>query len=642
MSNVKIKTLVSKQVPEFIREDNPAFVSFLEAYYEFLDENYDVNVESIRDLDKTLEEFIAHIKNEVNVFGEDEYEFIDKILLLRKIKEVLVSKGSEAAYKFLFKILYDKPVTITYPWDSVLKTSDGKWKQDTTLFIQITQGDALPLVGSRVSIEGSIRTVFVYIQNIRKVSTDTIVSAEVLQVNSRYRIETVGTTDFTLYGAPDNNIGTEFTATKIGVGSGTALLLEDPIYEFFIEKSYYGIINVGDKLNFKGVVGTILPTTSSHEIVIPGKGYAVGDLIVGTTFANNRLITQRLKVTKVGFLGEIQGLKTLTFGYGYNDEFFLYVSGKKTLVSTARLEIKKGIPPTALETQFSLPDDSQISKYNDFGQIINPNYWVTYTRSITFTGNSAFVSVANNTITYASHSFVTGDVVTYTNGGGTSIGGLTTNTNYFVIADSVNVIRLATSISDAIAGTAVDITSVGSGAAHNLIAKPMSESNYAGVLLQEFYTETLNDELITEDFALIKFNIGAIAKYQGYYSSNDGFLSDNIYIQDSNYYQKYSYLVAIDERLEDYKTLLKSFIHPAGVALFGEYQIQNSFNTDLSVNIDVAEFQSKATIVTINKQLTDALTMAGSGGRINKDGYDLNTYFANDYNIGSSASTFTG
>ena len=637
MSNVTLKTLVSKQVPEFVREDNPVFVAFLEAYYEFIDQNYSVDISSIRDLDKTLEEFILYIKKEVNVFGDDDYEFIDKILLLRKIKQVLVSKGSEAAYKFLFKILYDKPVTITYPWDSVLKASDGKWKQDTTMFIQVTKGNIVPLVGSRVSIISSNRTIFVYIQNVRKVSTDTIVSAPAMVINSRYRILTVGTTDFTIYGAPDNNVGTEFTLTSEASGSGTAVLVEDPIYEVFIDKSYYGIINIGDKLNYQGVEGNILPTTTGYTIEVPGKGYAIGDLIVGTTFANNRLITQRLKVTKVGFQGEIQGIKTINFGYGYSDDFFLYISGKKTVSSTTKIKITKDSVQ-----QFEIPDGSVVDKYDDFGQIINPNYWVTYTRSITFTANGTNVNTADNTITYASHSFVTGDVVVYTNGGGTSIGGLTDGNTYHIIRINDNVIKLATSITNANAKVAIDITSTGSGTSHNLTAKPMSESSYAGTLLQQFFTETLTSEEISEDFALIKFNIGPIAKYQGYYASNDGFLSDNIYLQDSKYYQKYSYLVTIDERLQDYKTLLKSFIHPAGIALFGEYQIQNVFTASLNAEIEVTEYESKASIVVINKQLNDLFTVSDSGGRINVNGYDSQTYFADDFNVGTFATTITG
>ena len=37
MTSLKISNLVRNQVPEFVREQHPKFVSFLEAYYEFLE-----------------------------------------------------------------------------------------------------------------------------------------------------------------------------------------------------------------------------------------------------------------------------------------------------------------------------------------------------------------------------------------------------------------------------------------------------------------------------------------------------------------------------------------------------------------------------------------------------------------------------
>ena len=35
--DLKTSLLINRQVPEFIREDHPLFISFLEAYYEFLE-----------------------------------------------------------------------------------------------------------------------------------------------------------------------------------------------------------------------------------------------------------------------------------------------------------------------------------------------------------------------------------------------------------------------------------------------------------------------------------------------------------------------------------------------------------------------------------------------------------------------------
>ena len=73
-----------------------------------------------------------------------------------------------------------------------------------------------------------------------------------------------------------------------------------------------------------------------------------------------------------------------------------------------------------------------------------------------------------DTITINNHRFLTGSRVTYTNGGGGNIGGLSTGTVYFTIKVDHNTIQLATSASNANAGAVINITSVGTGVAHTL------------------------------------------------------------------------------------------------------------------------------------------------------------------------------
>ena len=53
--------------------------------------------------------------------------------------------------------------------------------------------------------------------------------ATALVVGSKYRIITVGSTDFTLVGAASNTVGVVFTATNVGLGSGTVSLEIDGI-----------------------------------------------------------------------------------------------------------------------------------------------------------------------------------------------------------------------------------------------------------------------------------------------------------------------------------------------------------------------------------------------------------------------------
>jgi hypothetical protein len=54
--------------------------------------------------------------------------------------------------------------------------------------------------------------------------SETVYTADSLETNQTYRINTVGTTDFTLAGALSNTIGTEFTATGPVAGTGTVTI----------------------------------------------------------------------------------------------------------------------------------------------------------------------------------------------------------------------------------------------------------------------------------------------------------------------------------------------------------------------------------------------------------------------------------
>ena len=81
--------------------------------------------------------------------------------------------------------------------------------------------------------------------------------------------------------------------------------------------------------------------------------------------------------------------------------------------------------------------------------------------------DSDVVSISGDTLTFNNHRFVTGQKVTYNDGGGTAIGGLSDG-SYFIIKEDQNTIKLASSASNAAAGTAINLTSGAAGGSHTL------------------------------------------------------------------------------------------------------------------------------------------------------------------------------
>ena len=93
----------------------------------------------------------------------------------------------------------------------------------------------------------------------------------------------------------------------------------------------------------------------------------------------------------------------------------------------------------------------------------------TYTA--TFNGSaSSVVNLVAETIKVVDHRFVNGQRVTYNNGGGSNIGGLSSGTAYYVIYNDAHTIKLATNASNAASLTAINLNAVGGGTSHTLNA----------------------------------------------------------------------------------------------------------------------------------------------------------------------------
>ena len=936
---VKLKSVVSKQIPEFVRSDYPLFVKFIEAYYEFLDESEQRNIESIRDIDLTDVQYLQSFKNELDIFGgaysstitvgemkkgilykiaslasntdftqygasknEVGHRFvatgpgagagtvyssnIDYRLILRKVKDIFLAKGTEAAYKLLFKLLYNKTAEISYPWDLVLRASDGKWQQENSIFVSFAVGDATKLPGNTISFFGADKTINVFVTKVKPYDDGTgiLTPAGGFNVGQTYIINTLSPlgasdsdkTDFTLIGASSNKVGTRFTATGKGSGLGTAV--RDMTYEIFIDKNYYGDIQTDYQLRFNNVVagnfqigktytivqpgstdftkvgslnnaigtnftatgigtgtgyvaeisGEILPTVTSFDIVQAGSNYKLGQIFDAATISSGRTITQKLKVTALtdkapvtvrdGYLtigsgytitnindsdftlcgaisnevgktfvatnkgdvtknglvktvevatGGIKNLSVVQFAAGYTTDFYLLKSNELIAASANFTIDKDGV------RQYSIPVDSKIEKYIDYGYVINPEYfdtsfssddvtagnfqyttladptvyiyqikslgdtdWVavgaggdavasissltldvsaiingnirigceingpgiipgtrvisyitgsggvgTYKleipeNSITFDATynidtmASDIDLTTDTLNYVSHGFITGQPVIYNNNSGTNIGGLSGGNVYYIIRVDDDNIQLASTEAFALAGTQIDLTSLppfdpsstltnpniiqsltyvsdlftlgsstlsidatvdtlfvctGSGSGTGVAYRPKyTDDTYGGTLLRQFYQETTSTgEGVDPDYLLVRFKVGAVARYKGQYATNDGFLDDVIRLQDSDKWQKYSYIITVDEKFEKYKSLIKSYLHPAGVKVFGEYEIQNV--NDLALGYD-----QTIAIGTVTSSLTSKV-LVGVGTTFKKFGPGVKIYIDDDY-----------
>lgn len=64
--------------------------------------------------------------------------------------------------------------------------------------------------------------------------------------------------------------------------------------------------------------------------------------------------------------------------------------------------------------------------------------------------------------------------------------------------------------------------------------------------------------------------LGGVGIKEGFWSSTKGFLDSNKFIQDSYYYQEYSYQILSSKSLDKYLKVLKDVFHPVGNEVFGK------------------------------------------------------------------------
>jgi hypothetical protein len=146
-NDYKTSLLVAEQLPEFVRDNvnYATFVSFLEAYYEWLETAYSANgyvttanttgegieygaknLLNYMDVDNTLDGFISYFMSDFLPYIPSD-ALADKRKLIKIARELYRAKGVEKSYQFLFRALYNTDALLFDTSDVVLRASDGKW-----------------------------------------------------------------------------------------------------------------------------------------------------------------------------------------------------------------------------------------------------------------------------------------------------------------------------------------------------------------------------------------------------------------------------------------------------------------------------------------------------------------------------------
>jgi len=137
-----ISIYVKSQVPDFYNRDGAELVEFIEFYYQWM-EQYENPVYAARKLaeykdpDLIPTKFFNFMRNEF-MKNIPKTVIVDERLLIKNILDFYRAKGTEKAYRMLFRILFnDETVSFYYPGRDILRASDGKWVVERSLKLSL-------------------------------------------------------------------------------------------------------------------------------------------------------------------------------------------------------------------------------------------------------------------------------------------------------------------------------------------------------------------------------------------------------------------------------------------------------------------------------------------------------------------------
>jgi hypothetical protein len=511
---------------------------------------------NFRDPDKAISDFLTKFRDEfLKTIPENLATGLNKRNLIKNIKSMYRLKGTQKGHELFFRILFNEISETFYPRTEMLRVSDGQWDTQKVLRAIANTGNTINLVGR--TITGQTSGASAVVESVRKFILGNQEISEFIINNSTF----VGT--FT--------IGEEIR--------GTASDLDD----YFIKADITGIpgtktitndgslYTLADQITITGGgAGASLTindvgTSGISEIIVDdgGSGYVTGDIL---NFTN----TGTQGVNAVGFVAVVGGgfrQETGTTGTDGEDHIVLEdatTRGDQYTGNKIVQEIETG--PSLGDVEGDITDiyltnngsgyltlpivtvtsstgsGANVLAYGDeIGRVIGlktnelgEGYEVSPTPpSIIFKNNLLLTTVTG--------SFDENDTVTGGTSGATgTIVSFNSNTNLLKLKDVVNSFDLDETITSSAGGSAT---------------------------------------LTRLDVASATVDVVSVADTDGKFLNEDGFVSEStMKIQDSLYYQDFSYVLKVGQSINSWRDSFKKTMHTAGFYFTGQVDLENRIN----------------------------------------------------------------
>lgn len=291
-----ISPLLESQFPSFYKEEGTKFIAFVKAYYEWLEQQnnvlyYSRNLLNLRDIDKTIDDFIVYFKEETlkNVQFDTA---TDKRLLVKNALDIYRSKGTARAIDLFFKLVFAQPAKVTYPGDNLFRLSDNTWKEAEYIEVSDTPYNS-EFEGKQITGVTSGATAFVENISIRK----------------------------------KVNYGTDNNGNKINVSKNIII--------YFISNRKGNFV-FGEKIVHSGTVDprktpTIIGSLNNVQVITKSYNYEVGDIV--SLQSNNGLNGKAIVTSVINTTGEVD-FQLIKSGWGFSENPNILISERVFVINS--------------------------------------------------------------------------------------------------------------------------------------------------------------------------------------------------------------------------------------------------------------------------------------------------------------------
>jgi len=574
------------------------------------------NLLNYKTLETSVDKYVEYLREELYPSIPASY-YGDKRLIAQYFKDFYESKSNEQSYRFLFKLLYDEDIEFYYPGTDILRISDGNFEKTQII--------------RTIAISADTRDIFLFLNKTIRGQTSGVL-ANVVDIKKFF-------------------IGSlEIAEMTLKLVSGTFTAGEE-------------VVDIDDE----DLSTTIYGIVSGVTVVDGGSGYQEGNIITITGDGSDaQAIVSSIKESPISALT----VNTVGHGYQLNTEAIINNSGTGGSGFLFEVsELANTYTVTSGANTYTVGEISNLSIINR-----GEGYFKKPTVTLEDTTISSLGLLSNNLITIvnAGSNYGVGNTLIFTGGAGANAAGqiasvtetitydllfedgqrmITDGSYYDIIKNEdwsvkgpikrIELTNFGTGYTSANLPSITISTTTGSSA--NLIATNIqgksanvsidTSNNITGIgsirAVQitnfgiNYSSANVSASAVGDGNANLVSVIAGLGIREGVFLNDDGKVNYKI-IQDSYYYQDYSYVIKSGLAFRTYSDTLKAVIHPAGLQSFGEILLYDQIDVSMLMSSTITTIENiNEYIVDILSQIDVQHSIVNSASEVNRI-FDLN------------------